>query len=73
VTVRRGDHVIVGDPAAGVIAKAQQELNDDDLKAAVATLSALSGRAAKAVQPWVAQANAVLEARAALAQLAAHG
>jgi hypothetical protein len=73
VTVRRGDHVIVGDPAAGVIAKAQQELNDDDLKAAVATLSSLSGRAATVVQPWVTQANSLLEARAALAQLAAHG
>jgi hypothetical protein len=73
VTVRQGDHVIVGDPAAGVIAKAQQELNDDDLKSAVATLATLNGRAANAVQPWVAQANALLEARAALAQLAAHG
>jgi hypothetical protein len=73
VTVRQGDHVIVGDPAAGVIAKAQQELNDDDLKGAVATLTTLNGRAGKAVQPWVAQATSLLEARAALAQLAARG
>jgi len=73
VTVRRGDHVIVGDPAAGVIAKAQQQLNDDDLKGAVQSLAGLQGRAAQAVQAWLAQANALLEARAALAQLAAHG
>jgi hypothetical protein len=73
ITVRRGDHVIVGDPAAGVIAKAQQQLNDDDLQGAVQSLSALNGRAAQAVQAWVAQANALLAARAALAQLAAHG
>jgi hypothetical protein len=73
ITVRRGDHVIVGDPAAGIIAKAQQQLNDDDLQGAVKSLSALNGRAAQAVQAWVAQANALLAARAALAQLAAHG
>jgi len=73
ITVRRGDHVIVGDPAAGVIARAQQQLNDDDLPGAVQSLSALNGRAAQAVQAWLAKANALLAARAALAQLAAHG
>jgi hypothetical protein len=70
ITVRRGDHVIVGDPAAGILDKAQQSLDADDLKGAVQALGALSGPAAQAVQPWLAQANAVLAARSALASLA---
>jgi hypothetical protein len=70
VTVRQGDHVIVGDPAAGILAKAQQALYDDDLKGAVDTLGALSGPAAQAMQPWISQANALLAARAALASMA---
>jgi hypothetical protein len=70
VTIRQGDHVIVGDPAAGVLDKAQQALNDDDLKGAVQSLSTLSGPAASAVKPWLAQANALLDARAALASMA---
>lgn len=73
VTVRRGDEVIVGDPAAGVLARAQDDVNEGDLKGAIAALSALKGAAASAVQGWVEEATALLEARAALAALAAHG
>jgi hypothetical protein len=73
VTVRQGDHVIVGDPAAGVVATAQQDLNNDNLQGAVDALSGLTGRAAQAAGHWLDQARALLAARAALAQLAAHG
>ena len=73
VTVRRGDQVIVGDPAAGIVARAQIALNNGDLKGAVDALSALSGHAAEAAKPWLAQARALLDARAALVALAAHG
>ena len=73
ITVRQGDHVIVGDPAAGVIARAQDDLNNGDLQGALVSLSALHGAASDAVQGWVEQVHALLDARAALAGLAAHG
>ncbi len=73
VVVRQGDRVLVGDPAAGVLARAQQDVSADDLKSAVTDLSKLQGPAADAVRDWVGQAQALLDARAALAVLAAHG
>ena len=73
VVVRQGDQVLVGDPAAGVLARAQQEVSVDDLKSAVTDLSKLRGPAADAVRDWMGQAQALLDARAALAALAAHG
>jgi hypothetical protein len=72
VTVRRGEHVIVGDPAAGVLAAAQDQLNNGNLAGAVHALAALQGAAAAAVANWVAQAQALLDARAALSAMAAH-
>ena len=72
VTVRQGDDVLVGDPAAGILADAQAKVNSDDLQSAVAALQKLRGPAADAVAPWVEQVNAVLAARAALASMAAH-
>ncbi len=70
VTVRRGDRVLVGDPAAGVLARAQDALNAGDLKRAADTLGALDGPAAAAASNWVAQARSLVEARAALAAMA---
>jgi hypothetical protein len=72
VTVRRGDQVIVGDPAAGVLARAQDDVANGDLAGAVHALSALQGPASAAVRPWVEKTQALLDARAALAALAAH-
>jgi hypothetical protein len=71
VTVRQGDRVIVGDAAAGVIARARHALDAGDLAGAVAALGALSGPAAQAMADWVGQAKALLDARAALASMAA--
>jgi len=72
VTLREGDHVIVGDPAAGVLARARAALDAGDLAGAVAALGALSGPAAAAVSGWKAQAQGLLDARQALADMAAH-
>jgi hypothetical protein len=71
VTVRQGDDVLVGDPAAGVLADAESKLQNDDLQGTVRTLGHLGGPAAQAVQGWVEQANALLAARDALAAMAA--
>ncbi len=72
VTLRQGDHVIIGDPAAGVLARARAALDAGDLAGAVAALKALSGPPAAAVAAWEAQAQALLDARQALAEMAAH-
>ncbi len=71
VVVRQGDHVVVGDPAAGVLARAQDSVSAGDLKGAADTLATLTGPAADAVRPWTGQVHALLDARAALATLAA--
>jgi hypothetical protein len=73
ITIRQGERVIVGDPAAGVIAVARQALEAGDLAGAVNALGRLQGPAATAMAGWLGDARALLEARAALAALAAAG
>jgi hypothetical protein len=73
VTIRQGDHVLVGDPAAGVVARAQASLDGGDLAGAANALSDLTGRAAEAAKSWREQAQALVAARAALLSMAAHG
>jgi hypothetical protein len=73
VTVRQGDHVLVGDPTSGVLAHAQRLLAAGDLPGALAVLRTLQGPAATAMAPWMAQVQALVDARQALAQLAAAG
>jgi hypothetical protein len=72
VTLRQGDHVILGDPSAGVLARARAALDAGDLAGAVAALNALTGPAAAAVADWKAQAQGLLDARKALGDMAAH-
>ena len=73
VTIRQGDRVLVGDPAAGVLEHARIALEAGDLAAAVAEVGTLQGAAAQAMAAWLAQARALLDARAALAGWAASG
>lgn len=72
VTVRQGERVLLGDPIAGVLAQARERLDAGDLAGAVKELDGLAGPAAEAMRGWRAQAQALLDARAALvAQTAA--
>lgn len=71
-TVRRGDHVLVGNAAAAPLATARQRLDAGDLAGAVQALGPLSGPAATAMAGWLDQARGLLAARAALAAMAAH-
>ncbi len=73
VTVRQDDRVIVGDPAAGTIARAQRALDAGDLAGAVSALSALQGPAAQAMAGWLDRARSLLAARAALAAMTTSG
>lgn len=72
VTVRRGDQVIVGNRVDGAIASANHALDAGDLAGAVAAVSRLQGAPAQAFADWRARAESLLEARRALAALAAH-
>lgn len=71
VTVRAGDTVLLGTPAAKVLGHAGGLLAAGDLGGAVAALDALDPGAAAAMAPWRAEAQALLDARAALAALRA--
>ncbi len=69
VTVRQGDNVLVGDPAAGVIAHAREDLDAGDLAGAVDALGKLS-TPGPAMSDWLASARSVLAARTALVGMA---
>jgi hypothetical protein len=71
VTVREGNKVLVGLPAAKTLADARGRLEAGDLAGAVASLSGLDAPAAQAMAGWKAEAQSLLDARAALAKLAA--
>ncbi len=73
VTVRQGDRVLVGDPIAGVLAQARQSLDAGDLVGALKALDGLAGPAKEAMSEWVAQARSLIEARAAIGELAGRG
>ena len=72
VTIRQGDQVIVGDPAAGVVGRARHALDAGDLPGAVAALGTLTGKPGDAVAGWLDQARGLLAARAAIADMTAH-
>jgi len=73
LSVRQGDRVVLGDPVAGLLAHARQALEAGDLSSAVSTLDGLTGPAAAAMADWVSQARGLLDARSALATMAARG
>lgn len=72
VTVRRGDQIIVGNPVQGTIARAGKSLDAGDLAGAVNAISELQGPPAAAFAAWRTRAESLVEARRALAALAAH-
>jgi hypothetical protein len=71
VTIRDGDHVLIGGSAAPTLERARHLLDAGDLAGAVTTLGALSGPPAAAMAGWVADAKNLLAARAALAAMTA--
>ena len=70
VTIRQGDKVLIGAPAAETIGRARERLDAGDLAGAVSALGDLDGPAAEAIADWRDQAQALVEARAALAGMA---
>lgn len=72
VTIRREDGAVAGSDAAAVVGRAEVALARADLAAATAELDGLSGGAAEAARPWLAEAKARLAADSALSELTAH-
>jgi len=70
ITLRKGDHVLIGPPAAAIIATARVKLDAGDLPGAVTSLAALDSKAATAMATWMQDAKALLGARLALIELA---
>jgi len=73
ITVREGDHVVIGNQDGETLAHARTLLDAGDLAAAVRTVETLSGPPAGKMAPWLADAHALLAAREALAALARNG
>lgn len=72
VTISKGDHVLIGAPAAAITATAGRQLNAGDLTGALATLtSGLSASTQAAMGDWLTQAQSLAAARAAIISLGA--
>jgi hypothetical protein len=71
VTIRRGDKVIVGSRTATILEAARGKLDAGDLEGAIIGLNNLDDAAKKAVAPWRDDAQALLDARAAMLAMAA--
>ncbi len=70
VSLREGDRVLVGDPVTGILARARRALDGNDLAAALTALQGLAGAPRAAMAEWIGQAQGLLDARAALTQMA---
>jgi hypothetical protein len=73
ITIREGDHVVIGNSTAAVLAHARVLLDVGDLNGAIKTVASLSGPPAAKMAPWLADATALQSAREALASLAETG
>ena len=70
ITIRQGDTLLIGSPAAATLAGAQARLDAGDIAGAIAALDGLDPAAAAAIAAWREEAAAVAAARAALAAMA---
>ncbi len=71
LTVRRGDEMVVGDEVNAELERARRALEAGDIEGALRQLERLPPRAKEAMREWMAQAQALVAARAALRDLAA--
>jgi hypothetical protein len=71
ITIRRGSQVIVGNSSEVVLNRARTALEAGDIVGAIAAVETLSGQPLQAMARWLSDAKALLDARSALARLAA--
>ncbi len=72
MTIRRGSDVVVGNSTAAALGQADAAVQAGDFPAALKAMDQLDPSAQKAAADWVAQVKSMLDARAALADMAAH-
>ena len=70
ITVRRGDEIVIGDASATILNQARVALDAGDVTGAVSFIETLKGPPGRAMAGWLADAKALLGARAALADMA---
>jgi hypothetical protein len=70
VTIRRGEELLLGNPAEATLDLARRAIEAGDLAGAVDRLARLPGASRAAMGGWLAEAEGLLAARAALARLA---
>jgi hypothetical protein len=70
VTIRRGNEIVVGDPLAVALNNARNALEAGNIGGAADAVQTLKGQPAEAMAEWLDGARALLNARAALAELA---
>ncbi len=73
VSIRRTGPDVAGEDAEARVAQAEAALQAGRLDQAVAVLKPLTGQAAKAAAPWLADAEALLAAQAAADKIVARG
>jgi hypothetical protein len=73
ITVREGDHVVIGNSAVATLAQARTLLDAGDLAGAAHVVATLTGPPAEKMAPWLADANALVAAREALSAVAGKG
>ncbi len=73
ITVREGDHVVIGNSASATLAHAKMLLEVGDLGGAVKTVATLTGPPAEKMAGWLADAASLVAAREALVSLADNG
>lgn len=71
ITIRRGDEIVVGNPSAVILARAQTAVEAGDLSQAVDDIETLKGKPAQVMASWLSDAKALLDARSALIRLTA--
>jgi len=70
VSIRRGNEVVIGHSTVAALAQADAAVQAGDFTAALKALGEMDASAQKAAAGWVAQVKSLLDARAALADLA---
>ncbi len=68
ITVREGDHLVLGDPTVETLEHAHVLLNTGDLAGAAREVGTVSGPPAAVLAGWLADARALVAAREALGQ-----
>lgn len=72
VTIRRAPGNLDGEGALGIVARAEHNVQNGDLAAAIVELETLSGTPREAAQPWIDQAKARLDAQKTVSMMQAH-